>query len=554
MAHLQTILGSLWLAVAAGIAGAPSFAAAPTGKGILRLAVETDPHSLDAAQVFSNEEAMLGFLMFNTLLDPAPAGGFVPVLAEALPEISGDGRILTFRLRRDVRFSNGEELTADDVVYTFERTFDPRTGAASASYFRSLEGNREFEEARHRESAAPVAGAARHPSGRWIEPLTLPGVQALDRHTVQIRLSQPDLAFQAMLTTPPAAIVCRSAARTAGRSFATRPVGTGPYALVRWVRGARIRFARNPHHFRRDRSGPEGVDVLVNVDRTTQAMMFERGELDFQHYIPDPDFHRIRRDPGMRETLHAVRGSTPTYAFLNCEIPPLTNRLVRIALNHAVDKQALVQHLAQRCVPARGPLPAVIRGFNRDLSEYAFDLPRAPALLAEAGVTNGFRVTLWTNRDDYRWVRIALFLQQALLEVGVTVEIREVSFSALLEAAGRRGDVAMGVSDWVSAIDDPKETLDTVLNGEHITDEACQNFAFYSNPTVHQLFHDGVATADPVQRLEIYRRIERQIVEDAPWIFLVQFNTEVLVQPWLKGFTPRGLWPPARLEHCWLER
>lgn len=549
------LIGLLLLAATLFAADVPAPAPVPPRSGgTLRMAVETDPRSLDAAQVFSNEEAMLGFFLFNTLLDPLPEGGFVPVLAESLPTTSPDGLAHTFRLRQGVRFSNGQELTSDDVVYTFERMFDPRNGAASTAYFRSIVGNLEFEEARKQEAAASTEETARHPRGRWIEPLTVAGLKALDRYTVQIRLSQPDLAFLSILTTPYGSIIPRTAAAEAGRGFASRPVGTGPFLLRQWVRGARIRLVRNPHYFRAERPRPDEVDVLVNVDRSTQAMMFERGELDFQHYLPDPDYHRIRRDPHRRQLLQTVTGSTPTYVFLNCELPPLTNRLVRVALNHAVDKQSLVKLLAHRAVPSRGPLPLAVRGFNRDLPEYAYDPAKARALLAEAGVTNGFKATLWTNRDDPRWVRIALYVQQCLHEIGVTVEIKEVSFPALLDGAGRRRSVTMGVADWVSAIDDPKETLDTVLNGNNITDEACLNLAFYANPRVMQLFRDAVAEADAARRLEIYRLIERQIVEDVPWIFLVQFNTEMMCQPWLKGFTARGFWPPARLENCWLER
>ena len=80
------------------------------------------------------------------------------------------------------------------------------------------------------------------------------------------------------------------------------------------------------------------------------------------------------------------------------------------------------------------------------------------------------------------------------------------------------------------------------------------NASFYANPRVQQLCKDAVADADAIRRLEIYRQIESQVVEDAPWIFLIQLNVETLCQPWLKGLKLSGFWPPARLDNCWIER
>lgn len=522
--------------------------------GILRLAIEEDPRSLDAAQVYSREEAMLGFLLFDTLIEAGPDGGFVPGLAEALPETSGDGLTHTFRLRKGVTFSNGKELEAEDVVFSFTRFFDPREATANSSYFYSIAGGREFLDARKRE-AALLEESLRNRGRRWIEPVAVSGLRALDRHTLQIRLNQPDLAFLHVLTSPPGGIVPRSDVEPARRHFGSRPVGTGRFILGDWVRGARLRFARNPNHFRAaERPSPEGVDVLVNVDRSTQAMMFERGELDFLTYLHDADYPRFKRDRRLSDLFQVVPGAVPTFVFLNCELPPFTNRLVRVALNHAVDKEAAIRVLAQRGVVQRGPLPLTVRGFNRGLPEYPYDPVRARALLAEAGYPAGFETTLWTVRSDSDWMKVAQVVQENLRQVGVTAHLKEVSFPAMLDASGRRRTIPMGVWNWASAFEDPKETLDTMLNGDNVTEEGCMNNAFYSNPAVQRLFREAVAEADASQRAEIYRRIEHQVVEDAPWIFLIQLNIEMVCQPWVRGSRPNGFWPASRLEYCWIER
>ena len=290
----------------------PSLPAAELSKrgGTLRLAVGTDPHSLDPALIFSNEEAMLAYFMFDTLLDPNPKGGFTPALAESLPTTSPDGLAYTFRLRKGVKFSNGRELVADDVVYTFERFFDQKTPGIVPTYYRSIQGSLAFEEARKKEVAASSSGQP--PGvGRWIEPLTVSGLLALDRYTVQIRLDQPDLSFLHVLAVASAAIVPREEIERTGSRFSTRPVGTGRFVLKEWVRGARLRFERNPVNFRANQPGPQEVEVLVNVDQTTQTMMFERGELDFQSAIPNPDFVRLKKTPEFPKVLQIVNGTSP---------------------------------------------------------------------------------------------------------------------------------------------------------------------------------------------------------------------------------------------------
>ncbi len=525
----------------------------PKSGGILRLAMEEDPRSLDAAQVYSREEAMLALLLFDTLIEAGPDGGFVPGLAEALPVTSKDGLTHTFALRQGVFFSNGKELEAEDVVFSFTRFFDPQARTACSSYFYSIAGGLEFQDARKKEVASRVEGH-RTQGGRWIEPLTVSGLRALDRYTVQIRLNLPDLAFLHVLTSPPGSIVPRSEVERVAPRFGTHPIGTGRFVLREWVRGVHLRFARNPQHFRTGQSRPDEVEVMVNVDRSTQSMMFERGELDFLNFLHPADNSRFKRDSRLRELFRIVPGASPTFVFLNCEVPPFTNRTVRIALNHGVDKEALVRVLAQNASVQRGPLPLIVRGFNKELPEYSYDPARARALLAEAGYPDGFETTLWTVRSDTDWFKIAQFVQENLRQIGVTVHLKEVSFPAMLDASGRRRAVPMGTWNWATAFDDPKETLDTLLNGANLADEGCMNVSFYSNPAVQKLFRDADAEPDAIRRTDIYRRIERQVVEDAPWIFLVQFNVEVLCQPWVKGSRATGFWPAARLEDCWLQR
>ena len=147
---------------------------------------------------------------------------------------------------------------------------------------------------------------------------------------------------------------------------------------------------------------------------------------------------------------------------------------------------------------------------------------------------------------------MAFFIQQSLRAVGVTVEVKEVSFSAFWDSISRRGTVPMSVFGWNPDYDDPRNAL-SVFNADNIHDDGSLNHTFYANARVQQLFREADMELDPTRRFELFREIERQVVQDVPVIFLVHANTEMVIQPWVKGFVPNGFWPTARLEHCWIE-
>ncbi len=518
----------------------------------MRLAVESDPTTLDPAIMWSENEGMLACLMFNSLLDSDADGNLVPMLAESLPAVSSDGLTYTFHLRPGVHFSNGRELVAEDVVFTLERYFDPQSGASSSGCFNSIRGSAGFGEARQKEAAAP-AEAPQRAAGRWIEPKTIVGLQSLDRRTFQIQLEHPDLALVHYLASPIASVIPREEVERSDKRFGVHPAGSGPFVLKEWARGVRLRFERNPRYFLVGQPYMDAVEVLVNVDLTTQAMMMERGEIDLQILIPDPDLLRFRKDPARQRLVECNRGGGPIYVCLNCELPPFDNRLVRQALNHAVNKGAIIKRLLNRAIPARGALPMNVTGFNPNLPEYAYDPAKAKLLLAQAGYDNGFESTLWVARDTPADLQVALSVQGDLRAVGVTVQLKEVSYPTLTDAIQRRRNVPMAVFDWMATINDPKDTLDYLLNGDRICDVACPNSAFYSNAAVQQLFQIAAVEPNAARRIGLYQQIEEKLVQDAPWIFVCHKHIEVIRQPWLKGFRLRRTWPSARLGAAWLE-
>ena len=530
-------------------ASAPLAEASKRG-GTLRLAAELDYHSLDPALVYTYDEGTLAYLVFNPLLDVDRQGNLIPVLLKRLPDVAPDRLTYTFELRTGILFSHGRELVADDVIFSIERIIDPNMASPYSAFFRNILGRADFEEARKNE-AASIAPPQHGQTKRWISPTTLAGLRNLDRYRFQIRLSQPDSTLLPYLGTPAGMIVPREEVSRLGKQFGVKPIGTGPFILKEWVRDARMRFERNPRYIQPGQPYLYAVEVGLNIDRSAQAMMFERGELDAQLWIGDPDFIRYRKDRKMTSLMSTIHGNMNNYISLNCEMGPFTNRLVRQAMNYAVNKEALVKKSHYRVVPSHGVLPMNVKGFNTNLPAYSYNPDKARSLLAQAGFHQGFETTLWVAGSGDT---LALSIQQDLEAVGIKVQLKEVSKAVLTDAIGQRHKVPMGSWDWAITIDDPKDTLDTLFNSDGLTDQGCLNVAFYSNPAVQSLLRAANVDFDDHRRLRRYQQVEELIVQDAPWIFLCMTNTEILTQPWLKGLLLRGTYPTVRIEQCWLER
>ncbi len=520
----------------------------PSPGGTLRLAISTDPRSLDPHRLFSSEEGTLGALVFNTLYDSDREGRLQPALASALPRTAPDGLSHVIPLRRGVRFSNGDELTAEDLAYNLERMFDPRVNSSPAE-FSSIVGGLEFARARSREYAEPAGNGGAN-GRRWIEPRRVDGLEVLDRYTLCIRTHRPDLALMKLVAK--LFISSRRHLEQHAADAATQPVGTGTFVLRQWHRGVGFRFERNPQYFRPSDPRPDAVDVLVGADASTQAMMFERGEIDFLERIPDADFQRYRRDPHFASLLHIVTGTTVGLVYLNCEIPPFTNRWVRVALGHAIDRAALARVLSNRAVPARGPVAPMVHGAATDLPTPRTDLDLARSLLAQAGLPDGFESQLWVHGENPRELKIALFVQAALREIGVRVDVNPVSHAAFVDSIGRQGKVPMAVGTWTPDYDDPRNPL-ALFDADNISPEGSMNASFYRNPDVQAWFHAADRETDPARRLALYGRIERQVVADAACLPLVHLEAEVLVQRRVRGFELGAFWPQVHFERCWLE-
>jgi len=505
----------------------------PRRGGTLRLALPNDLRSLDPAIGYEPESWAFMRLLFRGLLDYGEDLNLVPWQCREWG-ISPDGRTFSFLLRDDARFANGRRVEAADYVRSLERVLRPFTMSPGEGFFRGIAGAREFQ-----------AGTAPHVRG-----LRAP---AADR--LEIELERPDLSFPYVLAMPFAFAVPQEALAPGDGAFTNLPTGSGPYALEEWRRGVQLRFLRKPVQTEAGVGFPDAIHLSIGGDETLHLMMFERGELDLilsPNGIPIPDFPRVLRDPRLAPMVRHMTYGATFYLAMNTEMTPFDRPQVRRAMNHAVDTRRLVRLLNDRATPAHGVLPPGMPGYDPALPGYDHDPGRARELLKEAGLPDGFETTLWMTANDQLDSRLGEAIQEDLARVGIRIELKPVTMAPFLDAVTRRRGAPCALSRWYQDFPDPSNFLDTLLNGQRIVDENCNNRAFYRNPEVDRLLDAAAGCPRLEERIEIYRRVERQVIADAPWVFLLHPQLHALCQSWVGGPGLHPIWP-YRLDQLWLD-
>jgi peptide/nickel transport system substrate-binding protein/oligopeptide transport system substrate-binding protein len=500
----------------------------PVGAGAYRRPLGNDPATLDPARIGDVYSRSVAQQIFDGLVQFDQTLTIAPALAQFW-KASRDGLTWTFTLRKGVKFHHGREVTAEDVVYSFTRILDPKVNSAVADLFIGIKGAREFREGKAREVS---------------------GLTPLDRWTVQVVLDEALAPFVSALAVGHAKIVPKDVVEQQGDAFGTHPVGTGPFKLVRWERGKEIVLTANPDYF----DGPPRLSSLIyrifpGEQFDVMYQEFKQGNLE-DTPIPTQEYRRV-----VAGGPHAyVRRPTMSVRFygLNARIKPLDDRRVRQALIHAIDREAVVEEVfLGRFIPARGILPPGTLGFNPKLKGYPYDPQRARDLLAQAGYPGGRGlppIAIWSGARE-RVVIEHEQMKKNLEAVGIRAEFHYQTnwpaFSALLT----EGKMPVFLYAWFADVPDPDNFLFKLCYSR-----SSRNFMGYANPVVDDLLLHARRERDLPRRIELYRRAEALIMDDAPLIPVWHYTYERLFQPYVRSVEVNGLGDPyIPLRKLWLE-
>ncbi len=484
--------------------------------GIYRRPLWNEPSNLDPAFTTDVYAASVVEQLFDGLVQFDADLNVIPSIAKTW-EASLDGTAWTFHLRKGVTFHNGREVTAEDFVYSFSRILNPKTRSPRAWLFERVQGARAF-----------LAGKTER----------VPGLRALNRYTLQVVLSQPYTPFITLLGMVQARVVPREEVERRGVGFGRQPVGTGPFRFVDWRPGKEIILDANDNYF-------EGRPYLTRLryrifssyDVQTSLAEFEQGHLE-DTMIPAQQRERLIASSRYRFIRKPILATL--FLWLNTREPPLQDLRIRQAINHAINRQAMVEKIRKnRFVRAGGILPPGMPGYNPDLQGYKYNPQRARALLAEAGYPNGHglpTLELWSSvvSPEARAEHDAI--KHDLQHVGITVELRTTeNWKQFTEILGKRPR-AMYRYAWYADFPDPDNFLFTLFHSR-----STNNFAHYHNPEVDRLLERAQREVDYLKRLTLYRQTEALIMADAPTVNLLYYAFEHLFQPYVNGIELNAL-------------
>jgi ABC-type transport system substrate-binding protein len=472
--------------------------------GTITITYKDDVATLDPAIGYDWQNWSMIKSLFDGLMDYVPGTTTLrPGLAESY-EISEDGLTYTFKLRAGVKFHNGREMTAEDVKYSLDRVTNPETQSPGAGFFGAIAG---FEN----------AGAG-----------GLSGVEVVDPLTVKITLSRPDATFLHVMALNFASVVPKEAVDAAGPDFGKKPVGTGAYRLAEWTLGQRLVFEKNADYWRPGVPFLDSIVFEVGQEPVVALLRLQNGEVDVPgDGIPPAKFMEVMGDP-VQAARVVVGGQLHTgYITLNVTIPPFDKLEVRKAVNMAINKERITQIINGRAVPATQPLPPSMPGYTEGYAGYAYDPEGAKALLAEAGLADGFETELYVMNTDPN-PRIAQAIQQDLAAIGIKANIQNLAQANVIEAggAGTAPMIWSGGMGWIADFPDPSNFYGPILgcagaapggwNWSKFCDEALDAKAIAADS-----MFDPAKAAD---RLKAWSDVYMGVMEAAPWVPV--FNEE----------------------------
>lgn len=487
--------------------------------GTYRRPLGHDPSSLDPVRITDFYAVTVANQIYDSLVEFDAHLNVLPALAQSW-SASRDGLVWTFHLRKGVQFHNGREVTANDVVYSLSRFLDPSVKSPRGWLLDKVKRVGAFQ----------------------IGTKGPEGIQAIDSSTVQITLSEPFAPFITILGLPHMSVIPREEVERLGVDFASSPVGTGPFRLVRWERGREIILAANKDYFR-GRPALDRIQFIIFPGNAVSEMVraFELGELE--ETPMETPISPERREELLRTGQYiVVRKPTLSLRLLgfNLEHLPFNRREVRQAFNYAIDKFHLNQEIQEKpFAVAKGILPPGMPGYNPEVQGYRYNPDRARELLAQAGYPEGkgLAPVMFASgaksgiaRQDYRAV------QQYLAAVGVQVELKEFDDWPTFRQALQHGEHQIFRYARYADYPDPDNFLYPLFHSQSQT-----NYFRYRNPLVDRLLDDARREMDDLRRARLYRDVEQLILNDAPGVMLQHNTYEYLFQPYVEGIEVSAL-------------
>ena len=493
----------------------------------------SDPPTIDPHLVTDGTSYGVVIEVFSGLvrLGSNPVNPFEPDLAESWSVLE-NGTVYEFKLRKDLKFSNGDPVTAQDFKWSFERAAHPDTASTVAEEFLGdIVGIKEI-----------VEGTA----------TTAEGIEVVDERTLRLTIDAPKAYFIAKLTYPTAFVLNKSNVESLGRKWTDKPVSTGPFNLKEYRIGQRIRLERNNNYWGRIAYLDE---VVFNLAGGVSMAMYENDEIDITS-VGLADLERVQ-DPTEdinRDLVEVPPNFAVSYVGFNMKEPPFDDAAFRQALNHSVDKQLIADQVFSNLVkPAYGIIPPGFPGFSPDIDGLEFDPQLAKDLLAQsayADPTKRPRIILTVpGTGGSPGLTTEVVADMWRQNLGIEIEIQQVEWATYIQDLHRGRLQAWSGLSWQADYPDPQTFIDVLFRSN-----SAINYGGYANGQVDEYVVSAQTEQDATKRVKFYNDAEQIVVSEAAWLPLWWgVDSKALVKPWIKDYVFSSMTIP-KFKNVWIDK
>lgn len=476
---------------------------APKRGGILKAAFSADPAGFDPQRGPSGMSHVVIEQVYSTLMALNPDAVPQPELAIS-NEVSSDGLAYTFKLRPGVKFHNGDDLTSEDVKFSFERLLAPNSGY---SYTSQIE--------------------------------TIKKVEAVDPLTVRFTLTRRTGPFLVYMAFPGSSIVPKKLVQS-GHDLNAQPIGSGPFKFVSYEPRNVIKFTRNDSYFEQGKPYFDSMEYQLIGDITALTTAVLSGHVNFSNEIPPKDWHRVKSNSAL--VARTLEGSRFNWLLPNNSHKFFDDVRVRQAVSYALDRAALVDgaFFGQATPILGGVIPQWNWGYAPDIkfAPANGDVAKAKALLAQAGFPDGFSTTMSIVSSFPQQMAMAPIIQSNLKRVGINAPISTMEVPRYWDEIWGTSNFDITTMYWLSPLADPD---DFVTNNYSST--AAVNVQKYKSKHMDDLLIQAKSAPSQDARKELYKQIQQLSMDDMPivplvngWLLIAHSNKLQNYKPMRTGF------------------
>lgn len=456
----------------------------------LIIAQDGESKSLDIHQGNDGFSLRANRLIYSRLVEADENMQIHPGLAESWQQL--DDRTMQFKLRKGIKFHNGDDFTAEDVKFSFERMMN-----------------------------SPRIAFVLPPIER---------IDVVDDYTVNIVTKTPFGPLLAHLSHPALGMVSKKLLTENPEALKEKPIGTGSYKFKEWIYGDKLVLEKNEDFYDKNERGLKYIIFKNVVEASNRAIGLETGEIDIATPISSVDEENIKNNPKLQ--LLTKPSISYTYIGMNMTKAPLNDIRVRKAINYAIDKQAIIDVILNgNGKIATSPIAPGVFGFTDKTKNYEYNVEKAKELMKEAGYENGFTTSMLVFSGEAN-TQTAEIVQAYLKEIGIDLKIEIVEVSAYWDMT-ERGVHNLFLGSWGVVTGDADYGLYAMYHSS--AKGGAGNRDFYENEEVDELLDKAKTEIDPETRKKLYEEAQILIVNDASDVMLYNRNLTVGAQKYIKG-------------------